>query len=246
TATSSGGGIYNGGILSLTKSSVSDNTATSSGGGIYNGGILSLTKSSVSGNTATSIGGGIYSEDDLKVTNSTVSNNTANKGGGIYNGGTFVIFSKGTGTLTNSTVSGNKALEDGGGIYNFSSLNLIDSTITNNTADSNGDGVGNGGGVFSSEDDGYTGGPTVVGNTIIAGNFDKSSSGNINPDVSGASFKDSGNNLIGNRTGSIGFTTSTLVGTNASPIDPKLGLLQNNGGATLTHTLLPGSPAINA
>ncbi|MGF1937655.1 MAG: DUF4347 domain-containing protein [Nostoc sp. ChiQUE02] len=246
TAISSGGGIANQGILSLTKSSVSDNTATSSGGGIYTEGILNVTKSSVSGNTTTSIGGGIYTEGDLKLTNSTVSNNTANNGAGIYNGGINVSFSIGTATLTNSTVSGNKALKDGGGIYNFNSLSLINSTITNNTGDSNGDGVGNGGGVFNSEPEIYKYPLTVVGNTIIAGNFDKSSSGNINPDLSGITFKDSGNNLIGNQTGSTNFTTSTLVGTNANPIDPKLGPLQNNGGATLTHTLLAGSPAINA
>ncbi|MEH2083719.1 MAG: DUF4347 domain-containing protein [Nostoc sp.] len=246
TATYSGGGIANQGILSLTKSSIFDNTATSSGGGIYSKGILNLTKSNVSGNTTTSIGGGIYTEGDLKLTNSTVSNNTANNGAGIYNGGDF-INSIGTASLTNSTVSGNKALEDGGGINNFRSLNLINSTITNNTADSNGDGVGNGGGIFSLEPDYYLENPlTVVGNTIIAGNFDKSSSGDINPDVSGISFKDLGNNLIGNQTGSTGFTTSTLVGTNTSPIDPKLGPLQNNGGETLTHALLASSPAINA
>ncbi|MEH2279927.1 MAG: DUF4347 domain-containing protein, partial [Nostoc sp.] len=244
TATSSGGGINNTGILSLTKSSVSDNTAASSGGGINNTGILSLTESSVSGNTATSIGGGIYSEENLKLNNSTVSNNTANSGAGIYNG--EASFSFGTATLTNSTVSGNKALENGGGIYNFNTFSLINSTITNNTADSNGDGVGNGGGVFNSEPTAYTGGLVVVGNTIIAGNFDKSNSGDINPDVSGSSFSDSGNNLIGNQTGSTDFTTSTLVGSNAGPIDPKLGPLQNNGGATLTYALLAGSPAIDA
>ncbi|MEH1844444.1 MAG: DUF4347 domain-containing protein [Nostoc sp.] len=246
TAPSNGGGINNKGILSITKSSVSENTATSSGGGIYSEGILNLTKSSVSNNTTTSIGGGIYSDGDFKLTNSTVSNNTANNGAGIYNGGTNGAFNIGTATLTNSTVSGNEALEDGGGIYNFSSLSLINSTITNNTGDSNDDGVGNAGGVFSSEFDIYNNPLSVVGNTIIAGNFDKSSSGNINPDVSGSSFKDSGNNLIGNQTGSTGFTTSTLVGTNANPIDPKLGPLENNGGVTLTHSLLAGSPAINA
>ncbi|MHC5759630.1 DUF4347 domain-containing protein [Nostoc sp.] len=246
TATSNGGGIFNQGILSLSNSNISDNTATSIGGGIANQGILNLTKSSVSGNTATSNGGGIYSEGDFKLTNSTISNNTANNGAGIYNGGSFTN-SIGTVTLTNSTVSGNKALEDGGGINNFRSLSLINSTITNNTADSNGDGVGNGGGIFSLEPDFYLQNPlTVVGNTIIAGNFDKSSSGDINPDVSGTSFRDSGNNLIGNQTGSTGFTTSTLVGTSANPINPKLEPLQNNGGATLTHALLAESPAINA
>ncbi|WP_306426856.1 DUF4347 domain-containing protein [Nostoc sp. CHAB 5836] len=245
----SGGGIANGNILSVTKSSISDNTATLDGGGINssatNGNdILRLTDSTVSNNTANS-GGGIYSQGNFKLTNSTVSNNRANSGGGIYNGGDFYYFRVGTATLTNTTVSGNKALEDGGGIYNFSNLSLINSTISNNTADSNGDGVGNGGGVLSRETDSYGDGLTIVGNSIIAGNFDKSTSGGINPDVSGSSFRNSGNNLIGNQIGSAGFTTSTLVGTSASPIDPKLGPLQNNGGATLTYALLTGSPAIN-
>ncbi|MBD2516324.1 DUF4347 domain-containing protein [Nostoc sp. FACHB-973] len=246
-----GGGIYNRGIASLTGSNVSGNTANNGGGGIgnYNDGyiynfhvaILSLTNSTISGNTAGTQGGGIdNSEGNLQLTNSTISGNTANRGAGIYNGQDVYIDTRiGSATLTNSTVSGNTALEDGGGIYNYNYLSLNNSTITNNTADSNGDGVGNGGGVFSD-------GLTIVGNTIIAGNLDKSTSGDINPDVSGSSFRDSGNNLIGNDTGSTGFTSSTLVGTNANLINPQLSPLQNNGGATLTHALLAGSPAINA
>src|SRR5207253_9195392 len=34
--------------------------------------------------------------------------------------------------------------------------------------------------------------------------------------------------------------------TAAHPIDPRLGPLQNNGGPTPTHALLPGSPALDA
>ncbi|MCC5663512.1 DUF4347 domain-containing protein [Nostoc sp. CHAB 5784] len=251
------GGIYNAGTLSLTGSSVYANTGGSkifnsntAGGGIFNDassgktGILSLINSSVSGNTANS-GGGIYNQGGtLSLTNSTVSGNTATSGGGIFNGDDGG-YSFGSATLTNSTISGNTALEDGGGIYNGSayvggnSLTLISTTINNNTADSDGDGTGNGGGVFSDSDE------SKVSNTIIAGNFDKSTSGDIHPDVSGGLI-DSGNNLIGNNTGSTAFTTSTLVGTSASPIDPKLGLLQNNGGATFTQALLANSPAIDA
>ncbi|MCL6749892.1 hypothetical protein KBT16_02405 [Nostoc sp. CCCryo 231-06] len=245
------GGIYNGGTLSLTNSSVSGNTG---GSGISNDasdentGTLNLINSSVSGNTTNLGGGGIYNQGGtLSLTSSTVSGNTAKYGGGIVNaddGG----YSGGLVTLTNSTVSGNTALEDGGGIYNGYSyvadtrLTLINSTIANNTADSDGDGTGNGGGVFNTSD---ASSPVKVSNTIIASNFDKSTSGDIHPDVDG-SLIDSGNNLIGNNTGSTGFTTSTLVGTSASPIDPKLGLLQNNGGATFTQALLANSPAIDA
>lgn len=36
-----------------------------------------------------------------------------------------------------------------------------------------------------------------------------------------------------------------LVGTAAGPLDPLLGPLQDNGGATGTHALLAGSPAVN-
>ncbi|QFS47669.1 hypothetical protein GXM_05161 [Nostoc sphaeroides CCNUC1] len=254
------GGIYNGGTLTLTNSSVYGNTGATkifngntAGGGIFNDassgktGILSLINSSVSGNTANS-GGGIYNQGgNLSLTNSTVSGNTATSGGGIFNGNDGGYFSS-SATLINSTISGNTALEDGGGIYNGTayvgdnSLTLISTTINNNTADSDGDGTGNGGGVFSSSDSSVE---IKVSNTIIAGNFDKSTSGDIHPDVSGGLI-DSGNNLIGNNTGSIGFTTSTLVGTSANPIDPKLGLLQNNGGATFTQALLANSPAIDA
>ncbi|MBC1222617.1 CSLREA domain-containing protein [Nostoc sp. UCD121] len=264
-------GISNNGILSLTESSVSGNTK----GGIYNGGILSLIGSRVFGNTG-DLGGGIYNNGSnanvgtLNLIASTVSGNTANYGGGIYNqGGTLNLTAStvsgnkanyngggvvnaddgtyfgGSATLTNSTISGNAANDEGGGIFNGGSytnsgnLTLINTTVTNNTADSDSNGVGNGGGVAS------YGSPIKVSNTIIAGNFDKSPADDIQPDVSG-SVTDFGNNLIGDATGSIGFTTSTLVGTTATPIDPKLGSLQNNGGATFTHALLADSPALNA
>ena len=37
-----------------------------------------------------------------------------------------------------------------------------------------------------------------------------------------------------------------LLGTFASPLDPLLAPLADNGGPTFTHALLPGSPAIDA
>ncbi len=44
-----------------------------------------------------------------------------------------------------------------------------------------------------------------------------------------------------------GFTApGDLTGSQASPLDPKLGPLADNGGPTLTMALLPGSPAIDA
>jgi Domain of unknown function (DUF4347)/RTX calcium-binding nonapeptide repeat (4 copies) len=264
-------GIFNNGILSLTASSVFGNTKS----GIYNSGILSLTGSRVFGNTGDLGGGIFNDGSNLQTATlslraSTVSGNRANYGGGIYNqGGTLSLrastisgnranyngggivneadggYGSGSATLTNSTISGNTANDEGGGVLNSRGyattnyLDLINTTITNNIADSDNNGVGNGGGVNM-----YSDSSMSVSNTIIAGNFDKSPSGDIQPDVSG-SVTDFGNNLIGDTTGSFNFTTSILVGTTTTPIDPKLGTLQNNGGATLTHALLSDSPAIN-
>jgi hypothetical protein len=118
-------------------------------------------------------------------------------------------------------------------------------TITNNTADSDNDGVGDGGGIYRDV-------ATVqIQNSIIAGNFDtpgNAGGGTKNPDCSGL-FSSLGYNLIGINTGCSGFVNGVnadKVGTGASPIDPLLAALANNGGSTQTHALLPGSPAIDA
>jgi lysophospholipase L1-like esterase len=58
-----------------------------------------------------------------------------------------------------------------------------------------------------------------------------------------------GFNLIGISDGSRGFSDGVkgdIVGTSSNPVVPKLGPLQDNGGPTLTHALLPSSPAIDA
>ncbi len=109
-----GGGIWNypSGTLTVTDSTISDNTVGNDGGGIYN--------------TATAT---------LTVTNSTISGNTAGSGpgGGIENAGTL--------TVTNSTISGNTTTNNGGGISNTGTLTVTDSTLSGNTAGLNGDGI---------------------------------------------------------------------------------------------------------
>ncbi|APB32318.1 filamentous hemagglutinin family outer membrane protein [Gloeomargarita lithophora Alchichica-D10] len=229
TANGSGGGI-NSGIVTLTNSTVSENTVTvGNGGGIRANGTVTLTNSTVSGNVVTTRnGGGINAGGTVTLTNSTVSDNTANKeGGGIRANGTV--------TLTNSTVSGNTAGTKGGGILTFSTGGTIrNSTIAFNTAD-------NSGGIFRN------GGTIDIGNSIVAQNTATTTSPDIGSSTVGTGYINAGNNLIGINTGFEGtFATGTLVGTAGSPVDPLLGALANNGGATLTHALLTGSPAINA
>ncbi|MCB8979005.1 MAG: CSLREA domain-containing protein [Ardenticatenaceae bacterium] len=225
----SGGGISVAGTLTLNRSRVTGSTATSSGGGIFAGGTLTVTHSRVDGNTANGGGGVFVSFLSTTIMNSEISGNTATGGGGG-------ISSSGTLNVVNSTLSGNIAGGNGGGLYTVESNNnhLYNVTISNNTADSDANDSGDGGGVFML-------GGTSATNTLIGGNTDNSP-GQKRPDCSG-SLNSEGYNLITNVTGCTinGDTIGNLTG-----VDPMLGPLQNNGGATLTQALLAGSPAINA
>ncbi len=80
-----GGGIYNGGTLALTNSTVSGNNAGAAGGGILNAGTgtLTLTNSTVSGNSANNAGatgGGIRNDGDATLVNTIVAGNSAPTG----------------------------------------------------------------------------------------------------------------------------------------------------------------------
>src|SRR6185436_15951371 len=55
-----------------------------------------------------------------------------------------------------------------------------------------------------------------------------------------------GHNLIGAKDNFTNVVGTDLYGSAATPLDPKLGQLLNNGGPTLTCALLSGSPAIDA
>ncbi len=135
SAGSGGGGINNAGVLTITNSTVSDNScaACTGGAGIFNSGTLSIFSSTVSGNFATGNGGGINNSGTLSITNSTFSANTTNNvSGGIFNSGTL--------TVTNSTFAANATnffpLDKGGGIYNdFSGSASLKGTILISAAD---------------------------------------------------------------------------------------------------------------
>ncbi|MEJ1931239.1 Calx-beta domain-containing protein [Nostoc sp. NIES-2111] len=231
---SDGGGIYNDGVVSLRNgSTVSNNIASYEGGGIYNsGGTLIATNSTISNNQTVLYGGGISTvSGSVTLINTTVSGNSAGNGGGIRSNGTSVA-------LLNTTVSGNSANSKGGGIYASTDgvFNLLNSTVTNNTAISTASGNG-GGGIYSLS-------ATInLKNTIVAGNINSNAPDLLSSVLSSAIFNGNNNNLIGSLTGAKG-----TVGTGTDIVNPNPGLgpLQNNGGLTLTHALLPGSPAINA
>lgn len=140
--------------------------------------------------------------------------------------------------LTNSTFFDNAATGSGGGVAltGFDQF-VANVTISGNTADSDNDGVGNGGGGY------FLNGP-VFRNSIIAGNEDR---GGEAPDC--FAFADSdGYNLIGIDAGCSGFSAinNDQVGSPGSPIDPMLGPPTLEGGPTATMALLAGSPALDA
>jgi uncharacterized repeat protein (TIGR01451 family) len=103
-----GGIFNDSGVLTVTRSTVSGNDASgagSNGGGIYNanGGSLTTTNSTITDNFADDSGGGIFNSSGATATstNDTISDNSAAiaSGGGIFNGGTA--------TLTNTIVANN-------------------------------------------------------------------------------------------------------------------------------------------
>jgi CSLREA domain-containing protein len=201
----------------------------------------------------------------VDITHSTIMNNSSIEGGGIRSGGSRVTISNsaivgnvatdaGGGirtyahtrvsaslSLINSTVSGNSAYS-GGGISNSSgaesdgSIDLINSTVAYNTATYAAGGIGAGGG-----DNGYA----FLSNTIVAKN-----TAPRDPDISTYGYISASYTLVGDGTGSdLTNIDGNLIG-NVSPytsaIDPLLGALAQNGGATRTHALEAGSPAIDA
>jgi hypothetical protein len=181
--------------------------------------VVTITTITVTGGHAETFGGGIYNAGTLSLVNSTISSNTAGgAGGGIYNSGTL--------SLLNSTISSNTAA-GGGGVWNEGSLSVQNSTISSNAAEWSG-------GILN------WAGKLALANTIIANNTGGNCFWN------GGSVTDGGHNLIeGSGANTCGLTATPANG-NIIGQPAHLGPLQDNGGPTLTHALLDGSPAIDA
>ncbi len=247
-----GGGIIflYGGSLLVDSSRVAYNYADGYSGGIhfeYSLSAIVRNGSSIDHNTAEPIsgdyGGGMYVHGlsgncQLSVDSSDLSDNTAGSdGGGLWTSCKTVI--------AGSTISGNLTTDEaGGGIFNHSTGIL---TVTNSTLSGNGAPSGQGGGIYNE------GGAAVFNSTISASSA-----------ITGAGIYDEGTGLILKNTilanslsGEDCFTSAPLAadvnnliennsgcGTPVSSDDPKLGPLADNGGRTLTHALLPGSPAL--
>jgi hypothetical protein len=228
-----GGGIVVYGTLTLTNSTVADNTTEWSGGGIGMpstegpAGTVRVENSTISGNNAGGDGGGIYNfTGSLTVVNSTVTGNNAGPGGQFQNA------------------------HKGGGIYSdprfrsSASTSIFNSTIAGNTAATD----GSGGNIWAGDS---PSGEVAAFPLLAAVGVADPGLRMQNTIVTGGTAADGPN---------CGGATPTSLGFNATPAgecgnsagagdvsgDPKLGALAKNGGGTLTRKLLPGSAAIDA
>jgi predicted outer membrane repeat protein len=244
----SGGAIY-GSRVTVVGSIVAGNwtlASGSAGGGVFGSNEVIIERSTIAENYTfgdNSRGGGVYGGNQVSITDSLVSGNwTAganSAGGGIFAGNL---------TLFQSTISGNRTQESGshgGGIAGYSTATMRQSTITDNHVMN---AAATGGGVWMNTQAPRT--MTMAG-TIVGRN----TAGGGNPDIRPAQTLIASYSLIGDKAG-----TSLVEAPVGSPdangnliggmingtMNPMLGLLADNGGPTMTHALLPGSPAIDA
>jgi predicted outer membrane repeat protein len=162
-----GGGIDNGGTLTVSDCTLEANSAPSDrGGGIFNSGTLTVTDSTLHANSAFGSGGGIANVGLLTLSDATFSDNSADQGGGLFNAGPA--------TVTDSTFDSNVGADGGGGISTNGTLTVTNSTLSSNSTtvdDSEG-----GGGIYV-----FAGTVTVTG-TTLSGNFSNGDGGGIHND----------------------------------------------------------------
>jgi predicted outer membrane repeat protein len=243
--------------LTLNHTVVTGNTAEGagpSGGGVAVASnsatplVLTINDSTIADNRA-QYGGGVVvagnvQDADVRATinRSTISNNlAADPAGGDADGGGIEAYNS-TVMVVNSTVSGNRVAaagySSGGAIWIGgyagrlpSRVTLINSTLNGNSA------AGAGGGIVSYQDSANASAMVTSVNTIVSGNY-APAGGNCRAE--GGAFTSLGHNV--ENADSCGFHQPT----DHPNTDPPLGPLADNGGSTLTHALLPGSPAIGA
>ncbi|MCH7699166.1 MAG: CSLREA domain-containing protein [Chloroflexi bacterium] len=220
-----------GGTVAISGVTLQNGLAGFHGGGLYveQDTVVTLNNSVVKDNVATYNAGGIFVRGMLTMNNSVVSDNSS----GSTTGGIEVEYT-GELVVNNSTITGHQR----GGISSNGLTAINNSTISGNP--STGVGIGSLGAAAINNstiafnvrgivrEDNVT---VTVNNTIVANNSSAQCSNSV---TSG------GHNLSSD-------TSCGLTGTgDISNTDPLLGPLAGNGGLTLTHALLPGSPAIDA
>ena len=163
-----GGALYAGGDSSVTinNSTIKDSSSLYAGGAIYAfESRVRINNTTITGNYA-EYGGGIWATEntDIVISESVISGNSAQGGGGIYMNQSLTL------KIIDTTVTNNTAIDSGGGISlyngnNYVQLDVIGSTISNNTVSGITVGSQKGGGIVS-----YRGDINIT-NSTVSGNF---------------------------------------------------------------------------
>jgi CSLREA domain-containing protein len=232
-----GGAVSSSGSLRLQSCKVIESSAGGFGGAVHHRDDLSVVDCTLSGNRAFS-GGAIASGASgascgdhppvLRIESSTLTNNESSNGGGAV-----FILCEAESYIVNSTISGNRTTGQfpGGGsggaiLHGGRLMRLVNVTVHDNSAPAGGAGLDYWPAAFFV----YMPEVTVVSSIIS----------NSTPQ----NFVDRGVPLLAEGTnldtdGTCNFGVGHISGTPAG-----LGPLQDNGGLTFTHALLPGSAAI--
>jgi hypothetical protein len=161
-------------------------------------------------------------QDSLTLTNSTLWMNTAHNLASSDSGG----------------IAGGGALDNGGGVAAVTQCTFADNSVTGPAVDgTSGMAIHNHPGPQPPSF--LTPLPTqlTLVNSIVVGLAGAADLGNEQP----ATVTATAPNIVGSVS-----NTGTLDGSGIVSADPKLGPLADNGGPTMTFTLLPGSPALDA
>lgn len=202
-----GGAIRISGFGILNHCSLTDNQADDGGGGIfvniggvtldhctvarnhadYGGGIggfwasIQISGCDLSGNSSESGGGAIGNSGSLSIENSSITENHTGGNGGAVSAYP-ISYKLGGFDLTNSTIANNHADGPGGAIALYTTGNVVQSTITKNTAGQSG------GGIYAY--DVYQ--RLTMNNSILTANESP-----LPTDISGIHFDNTGHNFIG-------------------------------------------------
>ncbi|HEY0550091.1 MAG TPA: choice-of-anchor Q domain-containing protein [Verrucomicrobiae bacterium] len=246
-----GGAIYTSGTLVLSNCTIAGNRAGTGGiGGVA----VPLTPGCNGGAGAGGYGGGIYKAGGaVRLAACTFSENRAGDDGtprvnlcGLYppqnasggSGGAIAGGSTGTLFAVACTFSGNST---GHGTYDsffnfYSGGNggVITGGGTFSLCTFSGNGAYNNGGAF------YSGDPPLLTSCTMVNNSARSGGGVFGPAI----FRNC--LIVDNSPDDSSSYTSQWTNIVSSTNDMRLGPLADNGGPTLTHALLPGSPALEA
>ena len=226
-----GGGIFSRGNLKILDSIIENNASGLNGGGI-SGTDLNIQRCTFRSNISGNYGGAIYVTGSTSafIRESTFYGNAARAGGAIsteVNSSSFII---------NSTISSNTANIDGGGIVNYGSTFIYNTSIIANDADhDHAAPAGVGGGFYNPPGKRF-----LANNSLIANNTTLNSPV---PDDCNGLLEAYGWNLLDDY-GGCSFSGNGSVARGHVSIT-SIASLADNGGPTLTHALVAGSEAID-